>query len=257
MSVFGPAAVFLNKYTSLWQYGLPPAPQGSRVLLVHCHPLGDSFSAHLAAKVREGLEEGGHRVRVLSLYANTTGGVAGRLGLTAPFPPALRADERAKYHSIAEASGSTAADALQCEALAPEVRKAVALLRWCDAVVFVYPTWWFNVPAALKGFFDRVFLPNVAFRLPQLDPEGRSTETGLVPLLTNIKRVGVVTTYGANRQVTLLAGDNGRQMISRAFRPLFHPDCPFVWMGLHDMDATSPRDRDEFASAVRARFRNF
>ena len=40
-----------------------------------------------------------------------------------------------------------------------EIYKAVADLRWANALVLVYPTWWFNFPATLKGYFDRVFLP--------------------------------------------------------------------------------------------------
>ena len=40
-----------------------------------------------------------------------------------------------------------------------EISKAVADLRWANAFVLVYPTWWFNSPASLKGYFDRVFLP--------------------------------------------------------------------------------------------------
>lgn len=34
-------------------------------------------------------------------------------------------------------------------------------IRW---QVLVYPTWWFNIPAILKGFFDRCFIPGVGFR---------------------------------------------------------------------------------------------
>lgn len=257
MSILASAAVAINKYTSLWQFGLPRADRGSKVLLIHCHPLEDSFSAYLAKSAYQGLEDGGYEVKTLSLYANTFENYRHDKSIDTAFPPALLKNERAAYHTIAEASGTSVDGAISCKDLSPEVRKAVALLRWCDAVVFVYPTWWFNVPATLKGFFDRVFLPNVAFRLPRLDPDGTSTETGLVPLLTNIKKVGVVTTYGANQQVALLAGDNGRQMISRAFRPLFNKECPFVWMGLHNMDFTTESERETFASKVRQRFEEF
>src|ERR1019366_382975 len=39
----------------------------------------------------------------------------------------------------------------------------VARLRLAEKLVFVFPQWWFNVPAILKGFFDRVLVPGVAF----------------------------------------------------------------------------------------------
>lgn len=31
-------------------------------------------------------------------------------------------------------------------------------------IVFVYPTWWYNMPSILKWFFDRVFLPWFAYK---------------------------------------------------------------------------------------------
>lgn len=37
-------------------------------------------------------------------------------------------------------------------------------IAWADHLVFVYPTWWGAMPALLKGFIDRVFLPGFAFK---------------------------------------------------------------------------------------------
>jgi len=132
----------------------------------------------------------------------------------------------------------------------------------------VYPTWWMNVPAALKGFVDRTFLPHVAFRLPVPPPAkapapvGGSVsagvaETGLVPLLTNIERVGVVSTYGASRLIVTAAGDNGRGMWSAALRPLFASGCTLRWHGLYEMDSTSGAQRSAFLEEVEAAYRGF
>jgi len=38
------------------------------------------------------------------------------------------------------------------------------LIKWADHLVFVYPTWWGTVPALLKGFIDKVFLPGFGFK---------------------------------------------------------------------------------------------
>jgi putative NADPH-quinone reductase len=42
--------------------------------------------------------------------------------------------------------------------------KSQALITWAEHLVFVYPTWWGTMPALLKGFIDRVFLPEFAFK---------------------------------------------------------------------------------------------
>lgn len=46
----------------------------------------------------------------------------------------------------------------------PDLEAAWKKIVWADHLVFVYPVWWGSVPALLKGFIDRVFLPGFAFR---------------------------------------------------------------------------------------------
>lgn len=43
-------------------------------------------------------------------------------------------------------------------------------IKWANEIIFFYPLWWGNIPALLKGFIDRVFLPNFAYRYHQNDP---------------------------------------------------------------------------------------
>jgi NAD(P)H dehydrogenase (quinone) len=47
-------------------------------------------------------------------------------------------------------------------ALEPDLRQAQEWIRWADHLVFVYPIWWGTIPALLKGFIERVFLPGFA-----------------------------------------------------------------------------------------------
>ena len=63
-------------------------------------------------------------------------------------------------------------------------------LKAAEALVLCFPTWWYGMPAILKGYFDRVWANTVAFSLP----EGGGT---IRPALTNIRKIAVVTTYGA------------------------------------------------------------
>ncbi|MGL4629723.1 MAG: NAD(P)H-dependent oxidoreductase [Leadbetterella sp.] len=48
--------------------------------------------------------------------------------------------------------------------LEPDLLKAQEYIRWADHLVWVYPVWWGSLPAILKGFIDRVFLPGFAFQ---------------------------------------------------------------------------------------------
>lgn len=47
--------------------------------------------------------------------------------------------------------------------LEPDLLNAQELVLWCEHLVIVHPVWWGGLPALLKGFFDRTFLPKFAF----------------------------------------------------------------------------------------------
>ena len=214
---------------------VPPPPREDnspkrKVLLVHAHPIEDSFSTALADAVEAGARDGGHSVRRRSLYREK-------------FQPALTAKERSVYM---DAGGGTAR-------LTREVKSHLEDLRWCDSLVFVYPTWWFNLPAMLKGYFDRTFVPGAdcAWDFPKQQPGELVASNGLVPGLTNVKRIMGVSTYGASRKITFLAGDNGRNTIGTAIRSNFAPECTCLWLALYNLDFCSQSERQAFVERVR------
>lgn len=51
--------------------------------------------------------------------------------------------------------------------LEDELQEAQRSIAWADHLVLIYPTWWGTMPAVLKGFFDRVFLPGFAYKYRQ------------------------------------------------------------------------------------------
>ena len=55
-------------------------------------------------------------------------------------------------------------------ALEPDLLKAQELIVWADHLVWIYPVWWGSVPAIMKGFIDRVFLPGFAFKKREGSP---------------------------------------------------------------------------------------
>ncbi|WP_020570506.1 NAD(P)H-dependent oxidoreductase [Neolewinella persica] len=48
--------------------------------------------------------------------------------------------------------------------LEPDLLAAWEDIQWADHLVWIYPVWWGSVPAIMKGFIDRVFLPGFVFR---------------------------------------------------------------------------------------------
>jgi putative NADPH-quinone reductase len=142
----------LNRLTAVVSPPLdtPDSPR-KKVLVVHCHPEQDSLSSRLLGAVVSGLQEANHEVRVKHLYGDndvtkTYGGGA--------FSPVLTAAEKNSYANpevIRQLDTPEGIAAVTDKA----VGEAIADLRWCNALVFVYPTWCFNFPATLKGYFDR------------------------------------------------------------------------------------------------------
>lgn len=64
--------------------------------------------------------------------------------------------------------------------------------------MLVFPIWTSGSPAILKGFSDRVFLPDLSFHLQK----GKAGQG-----LQNIKALASVTTCGGARRRSFLAGD--------------------------------------------------
>jgi NAD(P)H dehydrogenase (quinone) len=186
------------------------------VLLIHCHPRPDSFGAALRDAAVAGLTASGHVVEQRDLYAEH-------------FDPVLSAQQRRVYFD-------EAANALGLE-------DHVAALRRAEALVLVYPTWWFGMPAMLKGWLDRVWLPGVAFHL--------GGPKALLPLLTDIRRIAVVTTYGSPWWLLWWVGWPDRRVVRRGLRPLCAAGCQIHWLGLTGMDADRASRRERFLARVR------
>ena len=102
------------------------------------------------------------------------------------------------------------------------------------------------MPAILKGYFDRVWGPGVAF---DHDHSGGRVR----PLLTNIKLFGVVTTYGSPCWMTrLVAGDPGRKVLMRALKPMCGSRARSFYLAHYDMDRSTPESRQAFMDRVRS-----
>ena len=178
-----------------------------RVLVVYAHPVETSYNAALHRQVVESLRQAGHEVDDCDLYAED-------------FNPVLSRAERIGYHDVPANQAS--------------VRGYVDRLLRAEALVLCFPTWCFGLPAMLKGFFDRVFVPGVAFDLS--DPKD------VKPSLTNLKRIAAVVTYGRPRWIAWSMGDPPRKIVTRYLRRLSGGKARIDYHACYDMNvATRPR----------------
>lgn len=48
--------------------------------------------------------------------------------------------------------------------LEPDLLQAIEDIKWADHLVWIHPVWWGGLPALLKGFIDRTFLPGITYQ---------------------------------------------------------------------------------------------
>ncbi|MDD8018783.1 MAG: NAD(P)H-dependent oxidoreductase, partial [Bacteroidota bacterium] len=54
--------------------------------------------------------------------------------------------------------------------LETDLLEAWKKVQWADHIVWIFPMWWGMMPALLKGFIDRMFLPGFAFQYKENSP---------------------------------------------------------------------------------------
>lgn len=196
-----------------------------KALVVFAHPSADSFVGSLRDSVLNELGRAGYEVRHRDLYAEG-------------FSPVFTPYERLNHVGDLETK----------LAHLPELRSHVDDIRWCDTLVLVYPTWWSAQPAILKGWIDRVFMNHVAWVLP----EGAAR---ISPLLTNVRKLVVVTTHGSSKLVNAIQGESGKRIAFRSIRVMFHPRVRTKWIAVYGLDSKSAVERESSLSSVQNRLR--
>lgn len=188
-----------------------------RALVVYCHPDPASFTAAVRDQVLERLTVAGAAIRLHDIYA-------------AAFQPCLTKSEWQNY--------------LNCPDNRAPVAQAASDLEWCDTLIFVYPTWWYGLPAALKGWLDRVMLPDVAFLMPD------GVNKTIRPGLTHVTRLGVFTTCGASRWLTFFVGAPGKRTLLRGVRLLCAKRCRTAFAAHYLMDSSTQASRKAHLARV-------
>jgi NAD(P)H dehydrogenase (quinone) len=189
-----------------------------RTLIIYCHPCADSFNAALLTAAQHALRAAGHEIKTIDLYADG-------------FDPVLSAQEKRDYLPNTQAIIQT---------IAPQVDA----IRWAESLVFIFPMWFYGPPAMLKGWFERVWLPGVAFKVPD-KPGGKAG-----PGMQHITRLAVITSSGSPWWWLKLIRDPCRSFFTRGLRALFHPRCKTTYLQLHGMNTSTLAQREAFIQKV-------
>jgi len=167
----------------------------------------------MTRRVVEMLQAKGHEVTLEDLYVEK-------------FDAAMTAAERASYY---EGQYSTQSVLTQVEHLLS-----------AEAIVLVFPTWWFSYPAILKGWFDRVWAPGVAY--------DHSTGYGPIkPRLHNLREMLVITSLGAPWWVDrLIMKEPVKRVLKKAIVGPCAPKCRCQMVSMYNSESLSSAQVDEF-----------
>ena len=106
---------------------------GKKILIINGHPYKESLNFALAEAYKKGAAESGEEIKEINI---------GDL----QFNPNLKYGYKKRT------------------VLEQDLLDSWDKIKWAEHLVFVFPIWWGGMPAMLKGFFDRLFLPGFAFQ---------------------------------------------------------------------------------------------
>ena len=132
-------------------------------VLLFAHPNPKSYNAAVLQTIQQALEQKKAEVKVKDLYAMN-------------WDPLLSQSDFKAFHEAYRGVGSYPDD----------IKKEQDDIAWADAIVVVFPVWWYSVPAILKGYMDRVFSMGFAYKHTRKGPQG----------LLSGKKVLVISTSG-------------------------------------------------------------
>lgn len=110
-----------------------------KVLIIYAHPSKKSFTYQILLNLEKGILTGGHELEISDLYAQD-------------FQSDMSEEE---YNR----EGFSKLEMPISKEVVLEQKK----LDNADVVIFLYPVWWSDCPAKLKGWFDRVYTVGYAY----------------------------------------------------------------------------------------------
>lgn len=117
----------------------------------------------------------------------------------------------------------------------------------CDELVLIFPIWWYEAPAIMKGFFDKVLLTGFAF--DEIDNK-------LVGKLSHIKRLTVLTT--SEVLTDFMRHEVGNPIETSLINTTLKVcgiENDTLWLNCEKIASGTLNDRDTYLKGVIERFR--
>jgi NAD(P)H dehydrogenase (quinone) len=191
-----------------------------KVLVVFSHPSRYSLCGSILATVLKELEIRGDTIELLDLYTDR-------------FDPVLSLDDWKNYEA---ASGES-------------IQRYVDQIQTAQGLIWVFPTWNYGLPAVLKGYVDRVWKPNVAFRLSA----DRDVMFNLFP---HMRFFLAITTFGAGWLPNTLIGNPCKRTLASGLRRHFSRRTRFNWLALYNVDRAQAHRVDRFMKRIQSTIRS-
>jgi len=126
------------------------------ILIVYSHPSEKSYTFQILQKLKEQINKQNWNLQISDLY-------------TMNFQSDMSAEEYER-EGFAKTNLPISADVL---AEHEKIEKA-------DCIIFLYPVWWSDCPAKLKGWFDRVYSVGYAYGQNETSKKMKTIPLGLV-----------------------------------------------------------------------------
>lgn len=194
-----------------------------RTVIVFNHPYEGSFCNAILGAVSNGLQQANHIVDLMHLDKDG-------------FNPVMSQDDLKAF--------------VAHQPTDPQVINYNERLKKADHLIFIFPIWWDIMPATTKGFIDRVLFPGVVY---DHHPKG----FGLVPLLTNLKSVTIITTMNKpGIMYSLLIGNLIRRVMLRSvFMTMGYKNLN--WISFTSVKSVSQEKRINWLSRLEKKFSSF
>lgn len=182
--------------------------------IVFAHPWHGSFNKGILDVIEKTLTQAGRPYHIIDL--NKEG-----------FNPVMQEKELAVYQ--------------QGIMVDPKVREYNRILNETKRIVLVFPIWWYDMPAIMRGFFDKVMLEGSAFH---------GDAQGMHPLRSVQKSIVISTSFCSTSDLVHKFGDpvNGT-IIGATFPALGFQNAE--WHNFGNIESSTPAQRELFLQEIK------